>query len=89
MWSTLAGWLLHAHPAQTSPKNFKHPKLLIYKSKNYEICTPAKLIVKHIFTKSFKKSKNKMRSSDTAQNQFGHSRFDPLGINTYSNVTIQ
>jgi hypothetical protein len=27
MWSTLAGWLAIAHacPAQTSPKNFKHP----------------------------------------------------------------
>jgi hypothetical protein len=28
-----------------------------------------------MFTKSFKKSKNKMSSSDIAQNRFGHSRY--------------
>jgi hypothetical protein len=44
-------------------------------SKNYEICTHAKLIVRQIFAKSFKNSKNKMRSSDTAQNGFGYSRY--------------
>jgi hypothetical protein len=31
--------------------------------------------VRCIFTKSSKKSENKMRSSDTAQNQFGHSMY--------------
>jgi hypothetical protein len=50
-------------------------------SKNYEICTYAKLLARRIFTKSFKKSKNKMRSSDIAQNWFGHSMYLwPLGL---------
>jgi hypothetical protein len=67
-------WALkHARPAQTSPKDFKHPLLLIHRSKNYEIYTHAKLIARRIFTKSFKKSKNNMRLSDSAQNRFGHS----------------
>jgi hypothetical protein len=30
-------------------------------------------MVRRIFTESFKKSENIVRSSDTAQNQFGHS----------------
>jgi hypothetical protein len=34
-----------------------------------------KLIPRHIFTKKFKKSENKMRSSDIAQNRFGHSMY--------------
>ena len=37
-------------------------------SKNYEICILVKLIPKRMFTKGFKKSKNKMRLSDAAQN---------------------
>jgi hypothetical protein len=42
------------HPSQTLPKNFKHPKLLIRRSKNYEICTHAKLTTKRIFEKNSK-----------------------------------
>jgi hypothetical protein len=33
------------------------------------------LVARRIFTKSFKKSKNSVRSSDTAQNRFGHSTY--------------
>jgi hypothetical protein len=73
MWSTLAGWLQHL-PAL--PKLllifFVSPKLLILRSKNYEIGTHSKLIPRHTFTKSFKKSKNKMRSSDAVQIPFVH-----------------
>jgi hypothetical protein len=35
---------------------------LIRRSKKYEIYTPAKLIARCIFTKSFKKSKNLLHS---------------------------
>jgi hypothetical protein len=74
--------LAHARPTQTFPKNFKHPQLLICRSKNYEICTHGKLIARHTFSKSFKKSKNKMKSSDTAPNRFVHrTTFGPLGVN--------
>jgi hypothetical protein len=51
---------------------------LIRTSKNYEIYTPTKLTTRCMFKKSFIKSKNKMRSSNTAQNRFG--TFSPLGV---------
>jgi hypothetical protein len=63
-------WLALARPAYTSSKIFKHPQLLLRRSKNYEICTPVKLMPRRMYTKCFKKYKNKMRSSDIAQNQF-------------------
>jgi hypothetical protein len=56
-------------------------------SKNYEICTTAKLIARCMFTKSFKKSKNKMRSSDTALVTPG--TFSPLGVNICMCVSLE
>jgi hypothetical protein len=44
-----------AHPTHTSPKFFVSSELLIW-SKNYEICTPAKLILRSIFTKEVSKN---------------------------------
>jgi hypothetical protein len=52
---------------QTSPKIFIFPLLFICRSKNYEVCTPVKLILRHMFTKSFKKSKKNLTSNDVAQ----------------------
>jgi hypothetical protein len=46
-----------ACPTQASPKIFISPKLLLQMSKYYKYCTPTKLILKHMFSKSFKKSK--------------------------------
>ena len=59
--------LSHAHLAQISPKFFVSPWILIHRSKDYEICNLAKLIPRCMLTKNFKKTKNKMRSSDTTQ----------------------
>jgi hypothetical protein len=71
----------HARPTQTSPKIFSHPQLLICRSKNYELCTLAKLIPKRMFTKSFKKCKNKMRSSGTTETGlFLIGTICPLGV---------
>jgi hypothetical protein len=52
-------WLALPHLAHTSPKIFVFLYLLIYRSKNYEICTYAKLIPRYMFTKSFKTCKKK------------------------------
>jgi hypothetical protein len=41
---------------------------LIRKSEKYEIYTPAKLMARRIFTKSFQKSKNLLHSQQPAQN---------------------
>jgi hypothetical protein len=41
---------------------------LILRSEKYEIYTPAKLIARCIFTKSFKKSKILLKSQQPAQN---------------------
>jgi hypothetical protein len=40
---------------------------LIRKSEKYEICTPAKLIARCIFAKSFKKSKKLLNSQQPVQ----------------------
>jgi hypothetical protein len=40
---------------------------LIHRSEKYEICTPTKLIARHIFTKSFKKSIFLLNSQQPAQ----------------------
>jgi hypothetical protein len=46
-----------ARPAHTSSKILKHPQLLIHRSKNYEICTPVKLIARRMFANSLKNLK--------------------------------
>jgi hypothetical protein len=63
--------LLRIYEKNFNPKKLKNKKLfgcpnfslklqilitLICRSKNYEICTHAKLMVRRIFTKSFKKN---------------------------------
>jgi hypothetical protein len=71
MWSTLLHWLQHMPALPRLPLKFSntHNFWSIGKEK-YEIYTPAKLIARCMFTKSFKKSEKNLRLSDATQYWF-------------------
>jgi hypothetical protein len=71
--------LAHARPAQTSPKNFKHPLLFIRRSKKYVFFFHEGYYEMHLY-KKFQKSKNSVSLSNTNQKWFVRT-FGPLGIN--------